>query len=65
MKQTNSNSITVKWVVSLMVSIGVGTFIMNLLEKVELNVWIARGLGGLVTVMVILPLYYLWINKTR
>jgi len=65
MKQNKSNYITVKWIISLILSVGVGTFMMNILENIELNVWIARSIGALVTAIVGLLFYYLWIKKTE
>ena len=43
---------TVKKLVVLFIGVGVGTFICNVLERTELNVWIARGTGALITIIV-------------
>lgn len=43
---------TVKKLVVLFIAVGVGTFICNVLERTELNVWIARGTGALITIIV-------------
>ncbi|SUY48501.1 Uncharacterised protein [Clostridium putrefaciens] len=54
----------IKKIVLLVVSVGVGSFVKEILEKTEINVWLARGIGGLVTVIIALLLYYLWIKKS-
>lgn len=64
MNQNKSNYITIKWIILLIISVGIGTFFMNVLYNTELNVWIARSIGCLVTVIVGLIFYYLWIKKT-
>ena len=49
---------TIKWIIMIVVSVGVGTFIdVNVLEKVALNVWLSRGIGCLVAVVVALILH--------
>lgn len=65
MKQINSNKDTVKWIISIIVSVGIGSFMDNKLENVEINVWLARAIGALVTVIVMLLLYYLLIKNTE
>lgn len=54
----------IKKIVFVVVSVGVGSFVDNILEKTELNVWLARGTGCLVTVIIALLLYYLFIKKS-
>lgn len=63
MNQNKSNYVTIKWIISIIVSVGIGTFIMNILGNVGVNVWIARIVGGFVTAIVELFFYYLWIKK--
>lgn len=63
MKQKNSYKDTVKWIISIVVSVGIGSFIDNKLENIEMNVWFARAIGALVTVIVMLLLYYLLIKN--
>lgn len=63
MNQNKSNYITVKWIVSIIFSVVVGTFITNILGNVGLNVWITRVIGAFVTAIVELIFYYLWIKK--
>ncbi|MCQ4022378.1 MULTISPECIES: hypothetical protein [unclassified Ruminococcus] len=49
---------TLKWMIMIVVSVGVGTFIdVNLLEKVALNVWLSRGFGCLIAVVVALLMH--------
>lgn len=61
MKQDNS----VKWIISIILSVGIGTLIINILGNIEVNVWITRIAGGLVTAITGLLFYYLWIKKTK
>jgi len=65
MKQNNANNVTVKWIISIVVSVGIGTFISNILENVKMNIWFTRAIGALVTVIVVLILYYLLIQNTE
>ena len=42
----------------IVASVVVGTFIdVNILEKVDLNVWLSRGIGCLIAVVIALILY--------
>lgn len=54
----------IKKIILIVVSVGVGSFISNILEKTEINVWLARGIGALVAVIIGLLLYYLLIKKS-
>lgn len=65
MKQNNSNNDTVKWIILIVVSVGIGTFISNILENIEMNIWFARAIGALVTVIVTLLLYHLLMKNTE
>ena len=50
---------TLKWILMIVVSVGVGTFIdVNILEKVDLSIWLSRGIGCLITVVIALILYH-------
>lgn len=53
-----------KKIILFIVSVGIGSFVTNVLEKTELNVWLSRGVGAIVAVIVAVLLYYLWINKS-
>lgn len=55
--------ITLIWIVSILVSVGVGTFILTVLETTMLNVWISRIVGCAITVIAELLFYHLWIRK--
>lgn len=55
---------TLKWVIIIFVSVEVGTFIdVNVLEKLDLNVWLSRGIGCLIAVVVALLLDYFLLKK--
>ncbi len=55
--------ITLIWIVSILVSVGVGTFILTVLETTMLNVWISRIIGCAIIVIAELLFYHLWIKK--
>lgn len=57
--------ITLIWIISILVSVGVGTFILTVLETTMLNVWISRIVGCTITVIAELLFYYLWIRKIK
>lgn len=59
------NNITLKWIISIIVSVGVGTFITNILGNIEINVWITRIIGAVAAVIVELFFYYFWIRKEK
>lgn len=61
MKKSND---TITTLVILFIAVGVGTFFCEVLERTELNVWIARGIGALVTVIIGL-LISLLLNKNK
>ena len=51
---------TLKWIIIIFVSVEAGTFIdVNVLEKLDLNVWLSRWIGCLIAVVVALVLDYL------
>lgn len=53
-----------KWIIMFVVSVGAGTFLdVNVLEKMSLNVWLSRGIGCLVTVIIALVLYSLLLKE--
>ena len=45
------------------VAVWAGTFVCEVLEKTPMNVWLARGIGCGVAVIVAILLYKLWIKK--
>lgn len=59
------NNNTLKWIVSIIILVGIGTFIMNILENIEINVWIARIVGVIIAVIVELIFNNLWFKKRR
>ena len=65
MEKKKSDNDTVKWIVSLIVSVGFGRFIMTILENIEMNIWFARFTGALVSGIVLLFIYHLLIKNTE
>ena len=55
---------TIKQIILVIASVGVGAFIMNILGNVEMNIWFARFGGALVTAIVALLLHHLLIKNT-
>ena len=54
----------IKWIIMFVVSVGVGTFVdVNILEKMDINVWLSRGIGCLVTVIIALIMYHFFLGK--
>lgn len=65
MKQNDSNNDTIKWIILIIVSIRFGTFIDDILGNTGINIWFARAIGALVTVIVALILHHLLIKNTE
>ena len=55
--------IVIKKILLILVSVGIGSFVNKILEKTEMNIWIARGVGVLVAVIIALLFYHLFIKK--
>ena len=53
------------WIVSIIVSVGIGSFVLNVLETTMLNVWLSRIIGCTVTVIIELVLHYFYICKNK
>ena len=54
----------IKWIILYIVSVGVGTFVdVSILEKMDINVWLSRGIGCLVTVIIALIMYHFFLGK--
>lgn len=52
-----------KKIILYVVSSGIGTFACKILETTPMNVWIARGVGCTVAVLVALLMYKYWIDN--
>lgn len=63
MEKKNKIYITIVWLISLLISIGLGTHALHFLENIGLNIWIARFIGCGVCAGVGILFYYLWIKK--
>lgn len=55
---------TVITLLSIFVSVGIGTFICKVLERTEINVWLARGIGALITAVIFSACWYM-ISKAK
>lgn len=60
-----SSMLTVKYFVAFIVANGVGTFFLRIFEKMPINIWVARILGGVIVVVTMLIIYYLWLRKAE
>ena len=55
---------TIKWIIMVVLAVGIGTFIsLNILGKIDMNVWMTRGIGCLVTVISALIIYHYFSGK--
>jgi len=55
---------TIMWIITVVLSVGIGTFVsVNILEKIDMNVWLSRGIGCLVTVIIALVIYHCFLVK--
>lgn len=47
-----------KWMILVVISVGLGTFVCNnILGKIGINIWVARGGGALIAAITALVLY--------
>ncbi len=53
------------WIVSIIVAVGIGTFVLNVLETTMLNIWLSRIIGCVVAVITELVLHYFFITKKK
>lgn len=59
-----SSIISLKTTIALLISIGIANFILvNILEKLPINIWIARSIGGCIFIFIGIVLYKLWLSK--
>ncbi len=64
MKRTMTLTHIIKWVILIFVPVGIGTFVdVNVLEKLDINVWLARAIGCLVTVIIGLILHHYFFGR--
>ena len=57
--------ITIKYLISLYISIKIANIVCNFFEKASVNVWLARGIGATVCVLLGLMFYHLWIKNNK
>ncbi len=65
MKKGESMQQTVKWILVLLIAIKVGTFVMERLYDLHINVWLARGAGAVATALCALPMQRCLEKKSR
>ena len=59
-----SSVITLTTIIALLISIGIANyFLINILEKLPINIWVARGIGTCICVVIGVVLYKLWLKK--
>ena len=50
---------TIKWIIMVVLAVGIGTFVsLNILGKIDMNVWLTRGIGCLITVISAIIVYH-------
>ncbi len=59
------NYVILKWIISFVLSIRIGTLAMNILGNVDINIWITRVIGAIITAIIGLLFYQLWIKKEQ
>lgn len=64
MKTKITDSNIIKWIILYVLSVGAGTFVMNnILGRIDVNVWFARGGGVVATAITALVLYKLMFSR--
>ena len=59
-----SSIITLKTIIALLICIGIANFMLvNVLENLPINIWVARSIGACICVLIGLVLYQLWLKK--
>ncbi|MEK4002883.1 hypothetical protein MHI59_29015 [Bacillus sp. FSL K6-2822] len=48
---------TIKWILLFFLSTGIGTFVYRIMENININIWVSRATGCLVSLIVALLLY--------
>jgi len=43
---------TIEWFILILVSVSGGSLVLEVLENIEINVWLSRGIGCLVSVII-------------
>ncbi|MCL2052480.1 MAG: hypothetical protein FWG91_12250 [Lachnospiraceae bacterium] len=57
---------TIKWIIMIVVSVGIGTYVtLNILGKIDMNDWLIRGIGCLITVIMALIIYRIFSKKGK
>ena len=55
---------TIKWIIMVVLAVGIGTFVsLNILGKIDMNVWLTRGIGCLITVISALIIYHYFLGR--
>ena len=59
-----SSIITLKILIALLISIGIANdFLVNILENLPINIWVARAISLVVCIIIELILYMIWVKK--
>ncbi|MBY7141759.1 hypothetical protein KFZ56_01350 [Virgibacillus sp. NKC19-3] len=53
---------TTRWLLLLLVAVGIGSFVNMIMENIDINIWIARAAGCLVSAVVGL-IFYKYFNR--
>lgn len=54
-----------KKIIIIIVSVGIGFFVCDVFENTALNIWLARGIGALVTAIAALIFYHFFIQESK
>ena len=59
-----SSIITLKTIIALLICIGIANFMLvNVLENLPINIWVARSIGIVICVIIGIILYTFWVKK--
>lgn len=56
---------SLKYFITLIIAVAIGSFFTNMLYRIDSNVWLARGIGCAICVAIGLLLNHFWLNKDR
>lgn len=63
MSQNKKWNRTIKWIIAVLISLQIGSFVTETLYTTNINVWICRMSGAMITAMMGMIFYDVWINK--
>lgn len=62
MKNTKLNT-NIKWLITIIIAVGIGSLVLDVLDRTDMNIWIARVKVCTSSVFITLLINYLWLNN--